>query len=160
MSKTSTSSGFDSSGAYRRTPESFDERVAFIFEGIGADETIGDFGYLGGGASGGEIDAADPLLGTPPHALVVASSEGHSENTWLVPDETGFHHSAMDGAQNPRIKADMTFFETPGGGAVFSTGSIAWSASLPHDGWNNNVARISENVLRRFLDPEPFTTPS
>ncbi len=151
--------GFDVSGVYRRRPESFEDRAAFIFEGIGEDETIGDFGYLGGGASGGEIDAADPMLGTPPHTLVVASSEGHSENTLLVPDETGFHHSAMDGAQNPRIKADMTFFETPGGGAVFSTGSIAWSASLPHNGWDNNVARLSENVLRRFLDPEPFTMP-
>tara|TARA_Y100001934_G_scaffold146562_1_gene176098 strand:- start:36995 stop:39217 length:2223 start_codon:yes stop_codon:yes gene_type:complete len=151
--------GFDASGVYLRRPESFDDRAAFIFDGIGEEEIIGDFGYLGGGASGGEIDAADALLGTPPHTLVLASSVGHSENTWLVPDETGFHHSAMDGAQNPRIKADMTFFETPGGGAVFSTGSIAWSASLPHNGWNNNVARLSENVLRRFLDPKPFTMP-
>ncbi len=152
--------GFDASGVYRRTPASQDTRAAFIFEGIGEDETIGDFGYLGGGASGGEIDASDPMLGTPPHALVVASSEGHSENTWLVPDETGFHHSAMDGAQNPRVKADMTFFETPAGGAVFSVGSIAWSASLPHNGYDNNVARISENVLRRFLDDAPFTMPA
>jgi N,N-dimethylformamidase len=152
--------GFDVSGIYRRTPESFEDRAAFIFDGIEEDETIGDFGYLGGGASGGEIDATDPMLGTPPHTLVVASSEGHSENTWLVPDETGFHHSAMDGTQNPRIRADMTFFETPGGGAVFSTGSIAWSASLPHNGWDNNVARVSENVLRRFLDPDFFTMPA
>ncbi|MBT5432287.1 MAG: LamG domain-containing protein [Rhodospirillaceae bacterium] len=149
--------GFDASGVYKRTPASFESCAAFIFEGIGEDEIVGDFGFLGGGASGGEIDAADPLLGTPPHALVVASSQGHSENTWLVPDETGFHHSAMDGAQNPRVKADMTFFETPAGGAVFSVGSIAWSASLPHNAYDNNVAQISENVLRRFLDPEPFT---
>ena len=148
--------GFDVSGYYRRTPESFDSRAAFIFDGIGDDEIIGDFGILGGGASGSEIDAVDPLLGTPVHTLVVASSEGHSANTWLVPDETGFHHSAMDGLQNPRIKADMTFFETPGGGAVFSVGSIAWGASLPHNGYDNNVARVSENVLRRFLEPEPF----
>lgn len=151
--------GFDRSGFYRRTPGSFDQRVAFVFDGIGDDEPIGDFGFLGGGASGSEIDAADPLLGTPPHALVVASSVGHSADTWLVPDETGFHHSAMDGIQNPRIKADMTFFETPSGGAVFSTGSIAWAGSLPHNGYDNNVARLSENVLRRFLEPESFTMP-
>jgi N,N-dimethylformamidase len=151
--------GFDASGVYLRKPESFDARAAFIFEGIADDEVIGDFGYLGGGASGGEIDAADPLLGTPAHTLVVASSVGHSADTWLVPDETGFHHSAMNGTQNPRIKADMTFFETPNGGAVFSVGSIAWSASLPHNGWQNNVARISENVIRRFLAPEPFVMP-
>ena len=136
--------GFDISGHYRRTQASVDPRAAFIFEGIGKDERIGDFGIFGGGASGSEIDAADPLLGTPAHTLIVASSVGHSANTYLVPDETGFHHCAMDGAQNPRIKADMTFFETPAGGAVFSVGSIAWGASLPHNGYDNNVSRLSE----------------
>ena len=151
--------GFDVSGYYRRQEASFDPRAGFIFEGIGADEAIGDFGILGGGASGSEIDAVNPMLGTPSHALVVASSEGHSANTYLVPDETGFHHCAMDGAQNPDIRADMTFFETPGGGAVFSVGSIAWGASLPHNGFDNNVARISENVVRRFLDDAPFPMP-
>ena len=151
--------GFDKSGYYRRTPQGFEDRAAFIFEGVGEDDLIGDFGILGGGASGSEIDAADPMLGTPPHTMIVASSEGHSANTYLVPDETGFHHSAMDGAQNHRVKADMTFFETPDGGAVFSVGSIAWGASLPHNGYDNNVARVSENVLRRFLDPEPFRMP-
>ncbi len=99
------------------------------------------------------------MLGTPAHTLIVASSEGHSANTYLVPDETGFHHCAMDGAQNPDVRADMTFFETARGGAVFSVGSIAWAASLPHNGYDNNVARLSENVVRRFLDPDPFTMP-
>jgi N,N-dimethylformamidase len=151
--------GFDASGYYRRNEASFDPRAAFIFEGIGEHEPIGDFGILGGGASGSEIDAVDPMLGTPPHTLILASSEGHSANTYLVPDETGFHHVAMDGIQNPDIRADMTFFETPGGGAVFSVGSIAWGASLPQNGFDNNVARISENVLRRFLEHEPFSMP-
>jgi N,N-dimethylformamidase len=151
--------GFDASGWYRRTPASLDPRVAFVFEGIGWEEPIGDFGILGGGASGSEIDAVDPVLGTPPHTLVIARSEGHSANTYLVPDETGFHHSAMDGLQNPRVHADMTFFETPGGGAVFSVGSIAWGASLPHNTYDNNVARLSENVLRRFLAEAPFHMP-
>jgi N,N-dimethylformamidase len=151
--------GFDRSGYFRRTADSFDARAAFIFDGLGEDEIIGDFGYLGGGASGSEIDAVDPLLGTPAHALVVASSEGHSANTLLVPDEIGFHHVAMDGVQSPRVRADMTFFETPGGGAVFSVGSIAWGASLPHDGYANNVARVSANVIARFLDEAPFDPP-
>ena len=151
--------GFDRSGHYLRTPASFDARAAFVFDGIGPEEAIGDFGIVGGGASGSEIDAVDPLLGTPPHALTVASSVGHSADTWLVPDETGFHHSAMDGVQNPRVKADMTFFETPSGGAVFSTGSIAWAGSLPHNGYDNNVSRLTGNVLRRFLKPDPFAMP-
>ncbi|MBT5435024.1 MAG: hypothetical protein P8Q36_10400 [Alphaproteobacteria bacterium] len=53
----------------------------------------------------------------------------------------------------------MTFFETPADGAVFSVGSIAWGASLSHNGYDNNVARVSVNVLRRFLEPELFQMP-
>jgi N,N-dimethylformamidase len=151
--------GFDVSGYYVRKEASFDARAQFIFEGIGDDEVIGDFGIFSGGASGTEIDAVDPMLGTPPHTLILASSEGHSENTLIVPDEIGFNHVAMDGAQNPNVRADMTFFETPGGGAVFSVGSIAWPGSLPHNGYDNNVSRISENVLRRFVDDAPFAMP-
>ena len=151
--------GFDVSGYYIRQEASFDARAEFIFEGIGHDEVIGNFGIFSGGASGTEIDAADAMLGTPPHALILATSEGHSANTYLVPDETGFHHAAMDGAQNPNVRADMTFFETPGGGAVFSVGSIAWPGSLPHNGYDNNVSRVSENVLRRFVDDVPFAMP-
>ncbi len=151
--------GFDASGYYKRKAASFDPRARFIFDGIGDDEVIGDFGLGGDGASGGEIDAVDSSLGTPSHALVVASSEGHSQNTYLVPDETGFHHSAMDGIQNPNIRADLCFFETPGGGAVFSVGSIAWSASLSHGDHENNVSRITLNVIRRFLDSAPFSMP-
>jgi N,N-dimethylformamidase len=151
--------GFDVSGYYKRKEASFDARASFIFEGIADEEVIGDFGFLGGGASGSEIDAVDPLLGTPAHTLVVASSEGHSADTYIVSDEAGFNHDAMDGAQNPRIRADMTFFETPGGGAVFSVGSIAWPGSLAHNDYDNNVSRISANVLRRFLDGKPFDMP-
>ena len=54
------------------------------------------------------------------------------------------------------VRADMTFFEHPGGGAVFSVGSISWTGSLSHNQYENNVSRITENVLRRFLDQAPF----
>jgi N,N-dimethylformamidase len=53
----------------------------------------------------------------------------------------------------------MTFFETPGGGAVFSVGSIAWSASLSHNDYMNNVSRLTENVIRRFLNSDRFPMP-
>jgi N,N-dimethylformamidase len=42
---------------------------------------------------------------------------------------------------------------------VFSVGSIAWCGSLAHDGYANDVARITANVLRRFCDPTPFAMP-
>jgi N,N-dimethylformamidase len=54
--------------------------------------------------------------------------------------------------QASRVRADMVYFEGPNGGAVFSTGSISWCGSLSHNGYDNNVSRITENVLRNFLE--------
>jgi N,N-dimethylformamidase len=45
----------------------------------------------------------------------------------------------------------MVYFETPNDGAVFSVGSICWCGSLSHNQYDNNVSRITENVLRKFL---------
>ena len=45
----------------------------------------------------------------------------------------------------------MTYFESAGGGAVFATSSIAWSGALSHAGYENNVSRITANVLDRFI---------
>jgi len=42
---------------------------------------------------------------------------------------------------------------------VLSTGSIAFVASLPHNGGDNNVSRLIRNTLDRFLDPTPFALP-
>ena len=53
----------------------------------------------------------------------------------------------------------MVFFETPVGGAVFSTGSISFAGSLAVNGFDNDIARITNNVLDRFIDPEPFHYP-
>jgi N,N-dimethylformamidase len=38
-------------------------------------------------------------------------------------------------------------------------GSIAWIGSLSWNGFDNNVAKLTGNVLRRFLDPAPFEGP-
>ena len=151
-----TAQGFDWSSWYERGPGSFDARAAFIFDGIGDDEKIGDFGLVGGGAAGLELDRCDYALGSPPHTLVLASSVGHSEGMLVVIEELTSNQPVI-GPNHPKVHADMTFFELDGGGAVFSTGSIAWAGSLPINDFDNNVATIMRNVLRRFLDPEPFT---
>jgi N,N-dimethylformamidase len=148
--------GFDLSSYYRRNPDSFAPEVAFIFEGIGEDELIGDFGLIGGGAAGLELDRAGAELGTPPNAYLLASSERHTNAYYLVPEEFLETGPALGGGENPNARADLVFFETPDAGAVFSVGSIAWAGSLSPDDYDNNVSRITENVLRRFLDPSPF----
>lgn len=153
-----TASGFDISSYYRRTPASSDPRAAFIFEGVDG-EVIGDFGLAGGGAAGQEIDRFDLRLGSPPHALVVARSEDHTEEMMIGKEDMPATNYIIGGTENPLVHADMTFFETPSGGAVFSTGSITWAASLPHNGFDNTVSRITRNVFRRFIDPTPFVMP-
>ena len=148
--------GFDRGTYYLRKPGSFDPRAAFIFEGVGENERIGDFGFAGGGASGQEIDRYDRSLGSPPHALVLASSEGHNDNMLLIRDDFTTTHLMLGGTENDKVRSDMVFFEAAGGGAVFSTGSISWIASLAWNDCANNVSRITENVLNRFLDPRLF----
>ena len=151
---------FNRSTYYRRTAASRDSRYRFMFEGLGDDEPIGDFGLRGGGAVGMEIDRWDPALGAPPNSVVLASSEDVGIGGLLSVEEFVTTTRALDGVQNGRVRADMVFFETPEGGAVWSTGSIAWATSLGQNGFENNVSRITENVLRRFLDPRPFETPT
>jgi len=49
-------------------------------------------------------------------------------------------------------------FGLVGGGALFATSPIAWCGSLSHNHHNNNVSRITKNVLRRLVNPSPFST--
>ncbi|WP_066399060.1 N,N-dimethylformamidase beta subunit family domain-containing protein [Neobacillus mesonae] len=148
--------GFEVSSYYRRTEDSFDPCVDWIFEGIENDEKIGDFGLVGGGAAGLELDIYDEELGTPPHAVIVASSEGHTNVYVPVAEELYFNIPGLGGQENPRVRADMVYYPTPNGGGVFSTASIAYCGSLSHNNYDNNISRLTENVLKRFLSEEPL----
>lgn len=151
-----TAQGPDWGRPYRRQPGSFDPRAQFIFEGVGDDEVIGDFGLVMGGAASHEIDRADVALGTPPHALVLATATGFPDGFQHVVEEVLSSNSQQGGTVNPLVKADLVFFETPNGGAVFSTGSIGWCGALSHDDYENNVSRITGNVLKRFASEDPI----
>jgi len=148
-------------GGYVRTEESEDPSVAFVFEGIGRDEVIGDFGLKLGAAAADEIDRADTALGTPPGTLVIATSAGLHDDTYQrAVEEVQEMNAHQGGSQSPYVRADMTYLETPGGGSVFSVGSISWSASLPFAGYNNNVARLTANVLNEFVRRLPPSHPA
>ena len=133
------SEGFDLAAFYRRTTASHDPRAAFIFDGID-DEIIGNFGLQGGGAAGIEIDHADTALGTPTHALILASSEGHTEAFRLVNEEMSITVPTVTAPVEARIQADMVFFETAGGGGVFNVGSIATA-------WKPEPQRLRQHSL-------------
>nr|BAG82735.1 putative large subunit of N,N-dimethylformamidase [uncultured bacterium] len=100
----------------------------WVFAGTGL--RVGDhFGVhslherIPGGASGHETDKMSPS--SPPDTILLARG--------LNPDDGGAH---------------MTIYETESGGAVFSVGSITWSACILVD---DPVSRITANVITRFL---------
>jgi N,N-dimethylformamidase len=148
--------GFSSQGtfvgdSYRRGPASRDNHHAWVFEGV-KDELFGGYGFSGGGAAGFELDRLDHRLGSPLNAVVLASSEGHDRKNFVVVHEErlGFTTTIPGQTLEQLIRADMTYIEKPAGGAVFSVGSITYCGSLPHNNFDNDVSRLTFNVLARF----------
>jgi N,N-dimethylformamidase len=156
--------GFSTQGHYKGYPYHWvdginDPRAAFMREGLNAvpGAEFGERGFMGGGAAGHELDRIDFKLGTPLHALVVARA---------VVTDPGYHPVNEErlsiewpGTHEDIIRSDITFFEAPNGGAVFSVGSMNFIGGLPVDGYQNACAKLIENVVRRFADPTPFEAP-
>ena len=151
-----TAQGFDISSYYLRKPDSLKKEVQWIMAGVGRDERIGDFGLIGGGAAGLELDRYDRALGTPPAAYLLASSEDHTDIYLVVCEELLINYPGTGGQESPLVRADMVFYPTSNGGGVFATSSIAWPGSLAHNGYHNNVSRITKNVLDRFIGKKPL----
>ncbi len=136
--------GWAQAQPFHRTEASYDPAVSWIFDGVDGD-TIGASGLALGGAAGDEMDSACALLGTPPQTVIVASSRDHGPqyhvSTWVTdPDDD-------------RLRADITYLEYDGGGAAFSAGSMCWYPSLACNDYDNDIAQVTRNVLRRFLRP-------
>jgi len=147
-----TAQGWGGSEGYDRLPGSNSPEASFIFDGIAPEEVIGDFGLVMGGAAGDEIDRADPAYGTPPEAIVVATSQGrHSDYYQLTIEDAPMMLSGMGGRDNEKVRSDLVFLPGGNGGAVFSVGSINWTGSLLSNSGDNNVSRLTGNVLRRFM---------
>ncbi|MEO0679598.1 MAG: N,N-dimethylformamidase beta subunit family domain-containing protein [Pseudomonadota bacterium] len=151
-----TTEGMDRAEPFERMPDSFHKRVAWIFDGIGDEELIGDFGLALGGAAGVELDRYDLALGTPPHTLLLASSINHTDNYPLVSEEISYAFPGRGGSQDPQVRGDMIYFNTANHGAVFAAGSIGWSQALPCKGGENNVGTIMRNVLNAFTRDGPL----
>jgi hypothetical protein len=106
----------------------------WVFEqtGVVAGDLVGASGLNCGGASGWELDKLDPTL--RPLGLV---------------------HLAK-GTNPGRHGADMVYFTHPGGGGVFSAGSITFGGSLAVD---PVLSRMLLNVTARFARTLPFNIP-
>ena len=150
-----TAMGWGTSAGYRRCPDSFDNDVAFVFEGIGKDEIIGEFDSgLGGaltGAAGDEIDRMDYALGTPIQAKLLATSSGRHGQFQRAIEDIMQTNNFFGSARDPDVRADMVLIERPRGGCVFSVGSMNWIPFLATQDGNSNVAKVTRNVLNNFL---------
>jgi hypothetical protein len=119
---------FTESGAMTVAPYRAVKPEHWIFEGTGlrAGDTFGhktQHERYGDGASGHETDK---ISRSSPSATVLLAKG-------LNPDDGG---------------GEMTYYELPNGGAVFSVGSITFATALFLD---DPCARITANVLRKFL---------
>ncbi|MEO8540291.1 MAG: N,N-dimethylformamidase beta subunit family domain-containing protein [bacterium] len=114
-----------------------------FFTGTTLDDgdIIGEAGRNGGGASGWEMDTSLPGQAL---ATAVVSANGN--------DDRGAPPSNLvllaRGANAGGFGADMTAYDTPAGGVVFSVGSISFGGSLVDDG---NLQTIVANVLNECL---------
>ncbi|SSW66141.1 N,N-dimethylformamidase beta subunit family domain-containing protein [Achromobacter agilis] len=142
--------GFEGVG-YKRTPESYDPDVAWLFQGV-EGETYGDFGLSGGGAAGFELDQVVPELGSPAYLKIVGISDGHGPSFRIAPEEIlTWTIAASIPRQYEGVRAHMAVGVAEQGGGLFAAGSITFLGSLSHNGCNNNVSHIVENCLRHFL---------
>lgn len=146
--------GFSSQGTFWGDPyrrASRDNQHAWVFDGV-KDELFGGYGFSGGGAAGFELDRLDYRLGSPLNAIVLATSEGHERKNFVVVHEErlGFDNTINGQTLEQLIRADMVYVEKPEGGALFSVGSITYCGTLPAKNYDNDVSRLTFNVLNRF----------
>ena len=144
--------GFEHAAHYRKCDDAHAPETAFVFEGVDAD-SFGHSGWLDGGASGWEIDRCDADLGTPVQTWWLARSEGHAESMLRTKEEL---LSYILPFKDAKARSDVALVPV-GLGDVFAVGSMTWIGSLHgSDGAVTDVAKITANVIRRFLDPAPL----
>ncbi|KAL1852540.1 hypothetical protein Daus18300_012138 [Diaporthe australafricana] len=115
---------------YKRTEASRDPKLAWMFAGVGED-LIGEHGF---------------------RALTLATSTGHSDEFGIAVEELMFPALKTTGTQTNLIRSDVVYYVGSGGGAVFSVGSINWYCSLGWDDYDNDIARLTSNVIKGFLE--------
>ncbi len=146
--------GFTAQGVFIGMPYNRvcrDPDFDWVFNGIDSD-VIGDFGFSGNGAAGFELDRTDAMLDSGHDITILAQSHDTDHEFMLVPEEQLTHLTNLSGGPEDEIRrADMVYFETKGGGRVFSVGSITFCGSLPWNNFDNNVSQLLHNVLVHSL---------
>ncbi|TMQ95316.1 hypothetical protein ETD83_22575 [Actinomadura soli] len=144
---------------FDRSEASYSEAGAWVFEGVSKKKGIGDDMpslQSPGGPMGEEVDRVDYALGTPANAIVLGTSQRFGEQYMHVVEEINTSSLFEGGDTNPMVRGDVTLIHYPKGGAVFSAASMVWSGQFFHNGYNNDMTRITENVLNKFTSGAPL----
>lgn len=104
------------------------------------DET--HWAFAGTGLKNGDLFGEKSL-----HERAHGGASGHETDKLSRSSPKNVRHLAK-GTNPDNGGADMVFYETPGGGAVFSVGSITYPACLLVD---DSLSRITNNVIAKFL---------
>jgi N,N-dimethylformamidase len=148
--------GYGSASPYRRTAASYLPQNSFVFAGLDSD-VIGESGTILGAAGGFEMDGYDATA--PPARGVVdvlATATEFSEDYDPALEDLFVSNQIHYPEMRKRVRSDVVLFRHHGGAVVFSVGSISWCGSLVTKDCSNDVARVTHNVISRFLDPQPL----
>lgn len=99
--------------------------------------------FAGTGLGAGDLFGLSSL-----HERCPGGASGHELDKISANSPQNLEHLAK-GTNPDNSGADLVCYQTPGGGAVFSVGSLCWTLSLPID---QGISQITSNVLRRFLE--------
>lgn len=133
---------------YVRDAASHDPAFAWIFDGVDPTE-IDARAELLGGPSGFEVDAMRVDLGTPADTVRLATATGFDPALTIVASE-----DVLSTGTAGAMESHIAYRRLASGGRVFSAPSIAWTSCLADRGGDNDVARITANVIRAFTRPE------
>ena len=150
------SQGFDYSSSYHRTKISFEKKFEFIFKHIPKKQKFGNFGLSGHGAAGLELDSINYLLGTPENTHLLAYSKDHSDIYLLAPEEMLDPAPGLGGTENEKIQSNIVIHQNKNFGGFFSVGSIAWAGSMAWNKYDNEISKITFNVLKSFISKKKF----
>jgi N,N-dimethylformamidase len=134
------------------------ELSARVLDGVASGSVVGDEALTTRGAVGDEVDRADPRLGTPPDATVIATANIDSDSYSMAVEDTRSMSPRIVGAHNDWVRADMVMLPSPRAGAVFAASSISFASGLSSNHFTNNLARVATNVLECFASKRHVLT--
>jgi hypothetical protein len=111
---------------------------------------------MGGGAAG--LVRADPRMGTPPKPIVVGRAV-LNDPTYQPVNEDRYDRT-WPAAREDIIRSDLTFFETPNGGAVSSVGSMNFVGAPPIDNLRQRCGAIDHQYRQTLCKLNAVSRPA